>query len=67
MRDQARLVLSQAEQRSERMIRRANEKVEMLTGPVKEECEKICGDMEATMHRFANFYHDLGQSTGEEE
>lgn len=42
-------------------------RVEMLTGPVKEECEKICGDMEATMHRFANFYHDLGQSTGEEE
>ena len=67
IRTQANLVLSQAEQRSERMIKRANDKVEMLVGPIKKDCETICVEMESSMKKFAEFYHSLMQNENGEE
>ena len=60
------MILSHAEQRSERMIKRANDKVDMLTGPIKKDCETICVEMESSMKKFAEFYHNLMQNENEE-
>lgn len=62
IRNQAKLILSQAEQKSARMIQRAEDRVNTLTGPIKEECEKVCVDMEVAMRRFADFYKDIIQN-----
>ncbi|RHR25824.1 hypothetical protein DWX43_17005 [Clostridium sp. AF19-22AC] len=59
IRNQAKQILEQAEKRRERILMRAREKAEEVSGPVRENCDKMKKELEEAAERFAEFFKKL--------